>query len=107
MDLFDIAIAKKLSGGGGGGGGGDSDFSTAQVTVVNPQGSIRGAFVATLPFNPPIEVTFDTNMFGSTLVLYRGKAFISFSEVPASISGGIQDIGGGGYLVTSDCTITF
>lgn len=32
MNLYDIAIAKKLSGGGG--GGGSSDFSTAQVTVV-------------------------------------------------------------------------
>lgn len=32
-DLFDIAVARKLSGGGG--GGGSSDFSTAQVTIVN------------------------------------------------------------------------
>lgn len=31
MDLFDIAVARKLSGGGGGGGG--SDFSTATVTM--------------------------------------------------------------------------
>lgn len=35
MDLFDIAVAKKLSGGGGGGGGGDSDFSLVQVTIYN------------------------------------------------------------------------
>lgn len=32
MDLFDIVIAKKLTGGGGGGGG-SSDFSTATVTA--------------------------------------------------------------------------
>lgn len=37
MDLFDIAVARKLSGGGGGGGG-SSDFTTCTVTVtgVNP-----------------------------------------------------------------------
>ena len=32
MDLFDIAVARKLSSGGGGGGG-SSDFSTAEVTI--------------------------------------------------------------------------
>lgn len=35
MDLYDIAIAKKLSSSGG--GGGSSDFSTAEVTVTNNQ----------------------------------------------------------------------
>lgn len=30
-DLFDVVVARKLSGGGG--GGGSSDFSTAEVTV--------------------------------------------------------------------------
>lgn len=36
MDLYDIAIAKKLSSSGG--GGGSSDFSTAEVTI-NIQGT--------------------------------------------------------------------
>lgn len=31
-DLFDIVVARKLSGGGG---GGSSDFSTAEVTIIN------------------------------------------------------------------------
>lgn len=35
MDLYDIAIAKKLSGSGG--GGGSSDFSTATVTYETDQ----------------------------------------------------------------------
>ena len=35
-DLFDIVVARKLSGGGG---GGSSDFSTAQLTVVGGEGS--------------------------------------------------------------------
>lgn len=34
-DLFDIALARKLSGGGG---GGSSDFSTAEVTLINKEG---------------------------------------------------------------------
>ena len=34
MDLYDIAIARKLSGSGG--GGGSSDFSTAEVTIYAP-----------------------------------------------------------------------
>ena len=33
MNLYDIAVARKLSGGGG--GGESSDFSTAEVTIVN------------------------------------------------------------------------
>ena len=32
MDLFDLVVARKMSGGGGGGGG-SSDFSTANVTI--------------------------------------------------------------------------
>lgn len=32
-DLFDVVVARKLSGGGG--GGGSSDFSMATVTIVN------------------------------------------------------------------------
>ena len=36
MDMHDILIAKKMCCcEGGGGGGGDSDFSTAEVTIVN------------------------------------------------------------------------
>lgn len=33
MDLYDIAIARKLADGSGGGGGGSSDFSTAEMTI--------------------------------------------------------------------------
>lgn len=35
-DLFDVVVARKLSGGGG--GGGSSDFSTAEITFVNDTG---------------------------------------------------------------------
>ena len=42
MDLYDIAVARKLSGGGG--GGGSSDFSTAQVTIINESESFSVNF---------------------------------------------------------------
>ncbi len=48
MDLFDIAVAKKLSGSGGGGGGGD--LSTAEVTFDISTGNgviIEGAVIVT------------------------------------------------------------
>ena len=34
MNMYDVLLAKKLSGSGG--GGGSSDFSVANVTVINP-----------------------------------------------------------------------
>lgn len=43
MNLYDIAIAKKLSGGGG--GGGSSDFAVATVTVI-PDGLPDGVEMA-------------------------------------------------------------
>lgn len=44
MDFFDILLSKTLSGGGG--GGGSSDFSTAEVTLVN---NVYGVFLSNFP----------------------------------------------------------
>lgn len=108
MDLYDIAIARKLSGGGGGGGGGDSDFSIAQVTVTI---STSGAYIN-------LCVAIDAGGFAYTVsplqesgtysaVLYKGGAL---AAVPADFeytaTGSIQDYGGGMLFVTGDCTIT-
>lgn len=38
MDLFDVILAKKMTGGSGGGGG-SGDFSTAEVTLINSEQS--------------------------------------------------------------------
>lgn len=46
-DLFDIAVARKLSGGSGGGGG-SSDFSTAQVTITSTNAEALIYFYSTV-----------------------------------------------------------
>ncbi len=103
-DLFDIVIARKLSGGGG---GGSSDFSTATVTATYGH-TIEGAFYANFPPEAPIEgATIYQNSMSDTLILYKGASLISIDDPVQSISGNIQDMGGGRYVVTGDCTITF
>lgn len=106
MDLFDIAVARKLSGGGGGGGGGDSDFSTATVTIVggtvncglpyliNDFG-LQGIFV--IPQGYPEG--------SHTIALWHGACIVEI-QGNLSVSGSIEDFGGGMYLITGDCTIT-
>lgn len=41
-DLFDVVVARKLSGGGG--GGGSSDFSTASITLVSSNAEAAVSF---------------------------------------------------------------
>lgn len=111
MDLFDVVVAKKLSGGGSGGGG-SSDFSTAQVTLIN-----RGTYFYRIPCildNAEYDVhgSACTDYFDSstlTAILYKGKAYAEFSPLEVdSISGNIEfDEGGQMYVITGDCTITF
>ena len=48
MNLYDIAIARKLSGGGG--GGGSSDFTKAEVTIIPHP--IYGSNIQLAPFDP-------------------------------------------------------
>lgn len=58
MDLFDIAIARKLSGGGGGGGGGSSaskkqiNFLDYDGTIVDSYTASEWAGVSAMPNNP-------------------------------------------------------
>ena len=113
MNITDIVIAKKLAGSGG--GGGSSDFSTAEVTVVNTLSggcSSKGAFAfdeETLTENAasagdyifPAEETAKV-----ALILYKGNGVIYIDEDVAETSGNITEISGGYYLVTGDCSIT-
>ena len=90
-----------------GGGGGSSDFSTATVTATYGH-TIGGAFYADLPPEAPFEgETYFQNSMSNTLILYKGVGLISIYDPVQSISGNIQDMGGGKYVVTGDCTITF
>ena len=113
MNLFDIAVARKLSGGGG--GGGSSDFSTAEVTVNDVSEA-----------QPIIWLcrAFSVNMGGAdfristptaqgsgtyTAILYYGQAELSVNDPGSyniSTTGNIDEMGEGSYLITGDCTIT-
>lgn len=98
-----------------GGGGGSSDFSTAEVTVINTLSggcSSKGAFAfdeETLTENAasagdyifPAEETTKV-----ALILYKGNGVIYIDEDVAETSGNITEISGGYYLVTGDCSIT-
>ena len=100
MDLYDVAVARKLSSGGGGSGG-SSDFSTATVTIVN--NATGKTFDAIFPY---IE---DDYMYSSTsdgwvagdkeVVLYKGTC--EFNIIPqganlvsVAVSGNIEKDGG-------------
>ena len=97
-------------GGGGGGGGGSSDLSTATVTCVNLGETIlNGAFCGDteyLQLGDCSRPYSDTEI--STLILYKGKAYMWADHHPVSISGNIEAVSEADeWLVTGDCTITF
>ena len=114
MDLFDIAVARKLSSGGG--GGGSSDFSMANVTVTNSTPAMEWIGV----INPideadshalgvDFEIIQGTNEF--QCVLYKGLGWIdmlTFSQhgLTITVSGNATYNGEGQIDVTGDCTIT-
>ena len=94
---------------GGGGGGGDSDFSTAEVTVVIPwefsEFSIEDC--------PTIQ---DNMCFGNlyvetspaivTVPLYKGKCYWAWSNSAVTITSGSAEPQGDGILITGNCTLT-
>ena len=139
MDLYDVAVARKLSSGGGGGvtieelnvtdngtytaptgkayspvkvnvsGGGSSDFTTAEVTVVNTLPDdipvyIYGAFVV----NGTLEcyTEFSNGTSQKQVALYLGGVNVSPDEYDNVSVSGNATIDGGIITITGDCTIT-
>lgn len=115
-DLFDVVVARKLSGGGGG----SSDFSTAEVTFINISDSINDTYIASVTcvedncikaheveVSPQNTVTF-------TVPLYNGKnilpiSCISQSDVsymPTTVGSIVFDLDSFGFIVTGNGTIT-
>ena len=111
MDLYDVAVARKLSSGGG---GGSSDFSTATITAegsgltvftgatIDEDGLATSSFIRlVIPLSPT-----------GTVILYKGKAFLELAEgvskptIPAGENNIYYDNEIGMYVVTGDCTIT-
>lgn len=110
MDLFDIAVARKLSSGGGGGGG-SSDFSTATMTISGfPSGISGGVFIGGF-----VEIEDDTLMpIGNNIhysngtyvvVLYQGTGYVYCSD-SITVSGDAEYDGEEMITATGDFTIS-
>lgn len=104
-----LALADYVSGGGGG----SSDFTTAHVTVTSLHSGVDGsnldvcvavenegiAASSSMPFGSGESIEFDA-------ILYKGGAALITGLIITATSGAIQQMGGGAYLITGDCTIT-
>lgn len=78
-DLFDIVVARKLSGGGG--GGGSSDFSTAEVTVNTPSVRVQIPYIINEEQGGTV---FDGGIANSgtyTVPLYKGMLVADYSSI--------------------------
>lgn len=112
MKIFDMLLANAMMGEGGGGGGGSSDFSTANVTVINNTYE-RSIFA---PYSMDrdgyswagSEAFAEAGTSTFSAILYKGQclAYINLAGITVSISGDIADDGDGYYYITGDCTIT-
>ena len=108
MDLFDIAVARKLSSGGGGGGG-SSDFSTAEVVV-----QITDGLVITAPYICEGEELLDTFISESdtyNIIIPNGSGTVAVlidsgivHNTPV-VSGDIE-YANNSFLITGNGTIT-
>lgn len=94
------------------GGGGSSDFSTAEVEVINTSSeyanTLKGSIV--IDFGSEFGTTYEMDISVSqtitaNVIMYKGNSIVFISDVE-STSGAIQSIGGNKYLITGDCTIT-
>lgn len=105
MDLYDVAVARKLSSGGG---GGSSDFSTAEVTVIGAVPTIYGSWLDEQSEQTIYKVSNSSGVETAyNLVLYKGVSVINFAvKGEIVLSGSIESIGNAEYIVTGDCTIT-
>ena len=114
MDLYDIAIAKKLSGGsGGGGGGGSSDFSTATISFDGTNDTDSVHLTGPFTYEGIIELTADGAVgdgpYEIVLAPSGTEVWIEGNGTTFTVSGNIQHLGGASspaYNVTGDCTIT-
>lgn len=126
-DLFDVVVARKLSGGGG---GGSSDFSIAKVTLIETATGLFDnvqfpAIEICDHVNPPVECIMTSGTYGKAgtanvdVPLYKGNAIIvtgnDTSYVTPTVTSGNAEVytysdEWGTYadvLVKGDCTITY
>lgn len=93
------------------GGGGSSDFSTAEVTIVNNTGdgtSFDGAIIKNGNININAGLDEGTNIL--TVILYKGVTYCGTYDVDMStavITGDAEySAEDDCYIITGDCTIT-
>lgn len=113
MNLYDIAIAKKLSGGGG--GGGDNGFSIATVTFEAYGGFTLASFAQIDTRRQPrkldfiveheYESTFNTFSLDALLVDGVGKFYVDSEYATITVSGNAT-YDDGEVIYTGDCTIS-
>ena len=109
MDLYDVAVARKLSSGGGGGGG-SSDFSTAEVMLRNESPKSGMSIIIPIIAEDNIELIRGINTsFGAVfnVPLFKGEC-VGYSED----AGGFTYTGditrnGTDIIITGNGTITF
>lgn len=115
MDLFDIAVAKKLAGGGGGGGGGSSDLSMATITIEGAVNITGAQIVYSSEHGTPFDFlsSVEYEVFKDTTIdtaLYKGRgvigAYPAVIHSSITVSGNIEEIDTGIYVITGNCTIT-
>lgn len=129
MSIFDMLLSNAMLGEGGGGGGGSSDFSTAQVTIVNNSDWHFNVFpnsidemVTSFYYNPTDNYFYTEDIsvsVGATAVLnycYLGAygfAMVKPNLITAALSGNAEIVETTQYgetyeviKVTGDCTIT-
>ena len=111
MKIYDMLLANAMMGEGGGGGGGSSDFSTAEVTIINNTGDVFDYLIPVVieeegaSLIVPSVYSEDGESF--TVALYKGSAWGSVSQtgVTKSFTGDIV-ADGSGFIITGNGTIT-
>ena len=103
----------KINGEEAGGGGGDSDFSTATLTVNGNFTQSDLFMVSVIEKDPNNEdIAFPQLQNGNstyTVILYKGRSALMFMGSQSrtiTVSGNIETVGTGVYIITGDCTIT-
>lgn len=95
------------------GGGGSSDFSTAEVTV-NGNFTQSDLFIVSVIEKDPNneDLAFPQLQSGNstyTVILYKGRSALMFMGSQSrtiTVSGNIETVGTGVYIITGDGTIT-
>lgn len=95
------------------GGGGSSDFSTATMTV-NGNFTQSDLFMAPVVEKDPNneDIAFPQIQSGNstyTVILYKGRSTLMYTGSKSrtiTVSGNIETVGTGVYIISGDCTIT-